>query len=213
MNETKICKHCHYKIPKKATVCPYCRKSQTNWKRIITTVISLYIIVGTLALFIGDDENISENETIQAIENDIPKEETVKNEEVSEKHEVEVVPQETEEEYKTSCEEYKYKDVLRNPENYVGKRVKVTVRLFSVHEASLLNDTKYYFAYSESDYGWHGNEYGVFDKREEQDLKLLEDDIITVYGEISDPKYTKSLILSSSELFCIDMKYIDFISE
>lgn len=124
-----------------------------------------------------------------------------------------LTPEETEEEYKASCEEYKYKDVLRNPENYVGKRVKITVKISSVHEKSWLNSTKYYMAYSQSDYGWYGDRYGVFDLREEQTLKLLEDDIITVYGEISDPEYTSSLIVNGSETFCIDMKYIDFISE
>lgn len=122
-------------------------------------------------------------------------------------------PVETEEEYKASCEEYKYKDVLRNPDEYVGKRVKITVKISSVHEKTWLNSTKYYMAYSQSDYGWYGDRYGVFDLREEQTLKLLEDDIITVYGEISDPEYTSSLIVNGSETFCIDMKYIDFISE
>lgn len=120
---------------------------------------------------------------------------------------------ETEEEYKASCEEYKYKDVLRNPEEYVGKRIKITVKISSVHEKTWLNDTKYYMAYSQTDYGWYGDRYGIFDLRKDQTLKLLEDDIITVYGEISDPEYTKSLIVNGSETFCIDMKYIDFISE
>lgn len=122
-------------------------------------------------------------------------------------------PVKAEEEYKASCEEYKYKDVLRNPDDYVGKRVKITVKISSVHEKTWLNSTKYYMAYSQSDYGWYGDRYGVFDLREEQTLKLLEDDIITVYGEISDPEYTSSLIVNGSETFCIDMKYIDFISE
>lgn len=121
--------------------------------------------------------------------------------------------EETEEEYKASCEEYKYKDVLRNPEEYVGKRIKITVKISSVHEKTWLNDTKYYMAYSQTDYGWYGERYGIFDLRKDQTLKLLEDDIITVYGEISDPEYTKSLIVNGSETFCIDMKYIDFISE
>lgn len=122
-------------------------------------------------------------------------------------------PVKVEEEYKSSCEEYKYKDVLRNPEEYVGKRIKITVKISSVHEKTWLNDTKYYMAYSQTDYGWYGDRYGVFDLRKDQTFKLLEDDIITVYGEISDPEYTKSLIVNGSEIFCIDMKYIDFIGE
>ena len=122
-------------------------------------------------------------------------------------------PIETEEEYKASCQEYNYKDVLRNPDDYIGKRVKVTVKISTVHSAKLLTD-KYYFAWSQDEYGmWYGYEYGIFEKRDSEDPKLLEDDVITVYGEISEPRETQSFIVNSEELFCIDMKYVDLISE
>lgn len=123
-------------------------------------------------------------------------------------------PEEIEQEYKASCKEYKYKDVLRNPADYIGEKVKITVKISTVHEESWMNECKYYFTRSNDEYDWwYGDEYVIFDKREEQKPKLLEDDIITVYGEIADPEHTVSLIVSSSELFAIDMKYIDFISE
>lgn len=125
------------------------------------------------------------------------------------------LPTETEEEYKASCQEYAYKDVLRNPENYVGQRIKITVEIESVHEASWMNDTKYYFARSDNDANgyYYDDRYGIFDLRYSKDFKILEDDVITVYGEISDPEYTTLLIVSGSEIFYIDMKYMDFISE
>lgn len=208
VQETKLCKHCQTEIPKKAKVCPNCRKKQgSKLKWIIIVIIVLAIIGsnGTKSEEPNKDGEIKASESVEG--GNLGKNTEVATEEtVSE-------PEETEEEYKASCEEYKYKDVLRNPEDYVGKRIKITVKISTVHEASWLNDTKYYFAYSKGDYGWHEDCYGVFDKRAEQNPKLLADDIITVYGEISDPEYTSSLIISSSELFCIDMKYIDFISE
>lgn len=123
-------------------------------------------------------------------------------------------PKELEQEYKDSCKEYKYKDVLRNPNDYIGERVKVTVKINTVVEESWINDCKYYFAYSNDEYDWwSGDEYVVWDKREEEKPKLLEEDIIIVYGEIADTEHTVSLITSGSEVFAIDMKYIDFISE
>ena len=125
----------------------------------------------------------------------------------------EKVLEESEEEYKESCEEYDYKTVLRNPDDYVGKRVKITVKINSVHEENLLNNTKYYMAYSEGEYGWYGNMYGVFDLRDEDDFKILSDDVITVYGEIASTEYTSSLIVSSQEIFCIEMKYMELVSE
>lgn len=119
----------------------------------------------------------------------------------------------TEDEYKAQCQEYNYKDVLRNPENYIGQKIKITVKISSVHSESS-SMPKYYFAYSNDEYDWwFGDRYGIFDYRSEDDIKLLEDDIINVYGEIADPQETKSLILNSEEVFCIDMKYSELISE
>lgn len=124
-----------------------------------------------------------------------------------------VKPKSDRQDYIESCKEYKYKDVLRNPKKYIGKRVKVKVRISSVHDKSWLNPTKYYFAYSKSTYGWYGNEYAIFDNRSKEKPKLLEDDIIIVYGEIAEPEDTISLIVNSSELFAIKMKYVKLIGE
>lgn len=115
--------------------------------------------------------------------------------------------------YIKSCKEYSYKKVLRNPDKYIGKKIKVKVKISSVHEKGLLTPTKYYFANSKGDYGWYGDQYGIFDKRNAEKPKLLEDDIIEVYGEIAEPEETSSLIVNSQELFCIDMKYVKIISE
>lgn len=123
----------------------------------------------------------------------------------------------TESEYKGLCQEYNYKDVLRNPEKYIGKKIVITLEISTVKQESWANPTKYYFAYSESEPGsgfFYGDRYAVFDERENQDdLKILEDDIIKVWGEISEPQETSSLIVNSEELFCIDMKYVELISE
>lgn len=241
-NQTKKCKHCQSDIPKKAKVCPNCRRKQGG---ALKWVIIAFLGIGFIGAMGSSDEETKTTEQVASNTNPVkveetmqeqPKTEKVEQLEISESEEnaktettgiaetetvqesetVEetiVIPQETEEEYKASCQEYKYKDVLRNPSDYVGQRVKVTVNISTVHEESWMNDGKYYFAYSESEYGWYGDRYGIFDRRTEQNPKLLEEDIITVYGEISDPEYTSSLILSSSEVFCIDMKYLDFISE
>lgn len=184
-----------------------------SWFAIIVFVIVLISGIGGFTLKSENGNKTEKESSYEETYQETQEKEILEVETQIENEVAEEVIEETEEEYKASCEEYKYKDVLRNPEDYVGKRIKITVKISTVHEASWLNDTKYYFAYSKSDYGWYGDKYGIFDKRENQGLKLLEDDIITVYGEIADPEYTTSLIVSGSELFCIDMKYIDFISE
>ena len=121
----------------------------------------------------------------------------------------------TEKEYKKACKKYKYKDVLRNPEKYIGKKIVITVQINTVKEEGFLNPTKYYFAYSEGDYGlFYEDFYAIFDKRKDtEDPKLLSEDIIKVWGEISEPQETTSLIVNSEEVFCIDMKYVELIEE
>lgn len=53
-NETKICKYCKTEIPKKAKVCPNCRKKQGGIvKWIVIGVIALIVIVAATS---GDDE-------------------------------------------------------------------------------------------------------------------------------------------------------------
>lgn len=202
--ETKLCKHCQSEISKKAKVCPHCRRKQGGKLKWIIIVLLVFIFIGIATS--GNDKNNSQgniNQNASATYSSETNDDTTT-----------VENRETEEEYKTTCEEYVYKDVLRNPEEYVGKRIKVTVKIASVHEASWLNNVKYYFAFTNDEYDlWFGDMYGVFDMREEQNPKLLEDDVITVYGEIAEPQETTSEIVKSEEVFCIDMKYIDFISE
>lgn len=125
-------------------------------------------------------------------------------------------PEMTEEEYKALCQEYKYKDVVRTPENYIGEKIHIKLKVSSVKEAGLLNGyQKYYFAWSNDEYDmWFGDEYIIMDKRYNKDeLKILEGDIIEVWGEIANTEHTTSLIVNSKELFSIDMRYSKLISD
>lgn len=208
-------------------VLAYRSYKKTNNKSNLTTIIIIAVIAIVVALFsIGSGGNKDDKEvantvvptTQQTTETPKVAEETEK----PKKKKQEQTPKPTKKpktakqikkEYIASCKEYSYKDVLRNPNDYVGKKVKVRLKISSVHEEGVLNDTKYYFAYSESEYGWYGDMYAVFDKRTSDDLKLLEDDIIEVYGEIAEPEETVSLIVNSSEVFAIDMKYVKLLDE
>ena len=42
MSDTKKCKHCQMDIPKKAKVCPYCRKKQTSKAKTIAIVVFVF---------------------------------------------------------------------------------------------------------------------------------------------------------------------------
>lgn len=55
-NETKVCKHCKTEIPKKAKVCPNCRKKQGGILKWIVIVIIAIAIIGAIAGG-GDDKS------------------------------------------------------------------------------------------------------------------------------------------------------------
>lgn len=182
---------------------------------ILSLIIAIVMIAGLAA--VGRSSNkgndstppVSAEAEVEPTEQEQPEAEEQPQENQEEPEEQQI----SAEEYKAQCQEFNYKDVLRNPDDYVGQKVKVTVKVSSVHQESF-GMPKYYFAYANDDMDWWlGDEYGIFEYRAEGDFKILEDDIITVYGEISNPKETKSSILNSRELFCIDMKYADLIEE
>lgn len=57
--ETKVCKHCKSEIPKKAKVCPNCRKKQSSiLKRILIALVVLFLIG---CIFGGGDDSASDS--------------------------------------------------------------------------------------------------------------------------------------------------------
>lgn len=58
--ETKLCKHCQTEIPKKAKVCPNCKKKQGGIGKWIVIAIVVFLIIGVAA---GGGDNSSNYET------------------------------------------------------------------------------------------------------------------------------------------------------
>jgi hypothetical protein len=215
--DKKICPYCKGEIDKNAVLCVKCgrrlkKKITKGWLAVLIIPFLPIIWIMMLGIMLPATEGNSQQSEV-GYNTEVANSELS---EVSEEVESETVKDLSEEEYKALCKEYSYKDVLRNPENYVGEKVVITVEISSVYETSWLNPVKYYFAYAETEPGngfFWGDRYCIFDKRENTDLKILKTDIIKVWGEISEPRETESLIVNSEELFCIDMKYVELVSE
>lgn len=60
--ETKICKHCQTEIPKKAKVCPQCRKKQGGKLKWIIVAVVVIAIIGAAAGG-GDDDSKQSSES------------------------------------------------------------------------------------------------------------------------------------------------------
>lgn len=109
----------------------------------------------------------------------------------------------------SKCKEYNYKKVMRNPNKYIGKKIKLKCQIKQISEDGWLTQG-FLRCYSYSGYNIYAeNEYVVFDERLSKSPKLLTDDVITVYGTIEEPeKMTRALTGTKDTVFSINMKYV-----
>lgn len=114
--------------------------------------------------------------------------------------------------YKAQCRQMDYKELFRYPDKYKGTKVMVKVRVAQIVSANFSGSRKAWRAYTDnSGYGFYtDDEYYMLDKRGGDAVKILEDDIITVYGEFTGlEKITRALTGTTDELSRIEVKYAD----
>ncbi len=223
---TKLCKHCKTEIPAGAKVCPNCRKKQSSVLKTVLIVFAVLIALGAIA---GSGDEDSENKnvassetktkenTIQDSSQENKKEaETNKKEEEGEKQEQEEI---SFEEVKKEAEELDYKAVMRNPDDYVGKYFTVTVEISTVETGGLFSSyDRAYKAYTNDEYDmWLGDMIYLLDNRntESEDYtKILEDDIVKVYGRFDGLVETKNYLSGSKgEDMSLQILYAELVSE
>lgn len=160
----------------------------------------------------AEEEAKSESVEQQA-ESESVSESQPESESVSESQpESEPVHVETEEEYKASCETVGYKDLCRYPDKYAGTRIAIKVKVQQIMDASLFsNDKAWRVQDNEDGYDMYlGNEYYAVDKRESGSVKILQDDIVTIYGEFTGTtEVTRALTRTKDEIPRIEVKYAD----
>ncbi len=143
------------------------------------------------------------------------------------------------EEFMESCSELSYKTIARDPDAYVGQNFYFTCIVSSAREGGMFTSyQKYYITYgfdvdkaesyvkkgyadSISDAQFHASDYDVcvwlLDNRDANDpdyVKILEDDIIKVYGTFTGMTETKnSLTNETGEQVSLDIKYVELIAE
>lgn len=133
--------------------------------------------------------------------------------ETAEKIEAEI---ETEKKYREDCIEVSYKDLCRYPEKYEGTKIVVKVKVWQIIDVNFSGTEKAWRTYTDnSGYGYYSDdEYYMLDKRGGDAVKILEDDIITVYGEFTGlEKITRALTSTTDELPRIEVKYADLVEE
>lgn len=122
-------------------------------------------------------------------------------------------------EIKAQAKKLNYKAVMRNPEEYKGKYFYVKVKIFSVENGSFFSGyDKAYKAYTNDKYDmWLGDMIYLLDNRDTESkdyVKILEDDIVKVYGRFDELVETKNALNGSkSEEMSLQLLYTELISE
>lgn len=124
-------------------------------------------------------------------------------------------PTESPEDFKASCEEINYKELCRYPDEHMGDRVVLTVKVSQVLETGILTQETVWSAYDdEAGYGWYSsNQYYLADKRTDDDMRILEDDIIVAYGTFEGMEKVVTVLGAKNELPRINVKYLELIGE
>lgn len=118
------------------------------------------------------------------------------------------------EKFITSCEEIPYKTLARYPENNEGKYITLTVQIVQVIQNGELNDNFYYRVYTDSTGNgiYISDEYLMYDSRFNDATRLLEGDVIKVYGKfIGTAPLTRALTGTVEYVPAITAYYIDIL--
>lgn len=102
-------------------------------------------------------------------------------------------------EYIGECQTVNYKDVERNPDNYDGKKVKISGKVVQVSEGFLDSVTLRVSV--------GGNMWYVTYTRKEGESRILEDDSITCYGECNGVRSYTTVLGSQVTIPSMKMKY------
>lgn len=108
------------------------------------------------------------------------------------------------EEFIKSAKEYDYKEIERNPDNYKGKTAVFKGKVIQASEG-LLDTVVYRVATKEET----DNVVYVSYKRPDEETRILEDDMITIYGELDGVTTYRSVLGGDITIPSIRAKYIN----
>lgn len=197
------CKHCGAEIAASAKVCPHCggKNKPPIYKRWWFIAIIVLIVLSA----IGGSGSSSDSSASSS-------KATSKSSASTASSVASVVPEISEDDYKAECQTVDYKELCRYPEKYEGTKIVVKVKVSQIIDANFSGSEKAWRTYTDnSGYGFYADdEYYMLDKRGGDAVKILEDDIITVYGEFTGlEKITRALTSTTDELPRIEVKYAD----
>lgn len=180
------CKSCGAAIAKKAKACPHC--GARNKKSIFKCWWFWAIIIFVFFWSVGSSEAAGPEQ-----------------------------PELTEAEYKAACSEISFKDLARNPSNHEGELFTVTGEVIQVVDSGSywelrINITPVTYDDEDEVLFYEDTIYALYSPAEGED-NILEDDVITIYGQCAGEETYTSILGESITLPRINVMYYDLISE
>lgn len=183
-SKTIICKHCGAEIAKSAKVCPHCggKNKKPVFKRVWFWLLLIVLVFLILAIAgSGNQYKLSDDSSNMS-----------------------------EADYKSACEEVTYKELAKNADKYEGKKLKFTGQVQQVAYDSESGESEYLVAVTKDEYDFYDDNiylyYNVGSKE-----KIIEEDIIAIYGEGSGEKSYTSVLGASITVPAVTAVYVDVI--
>lgn len=109
--------------------------------------------------------------------------------------------------YKTKCNRYTFKDIARNPEKVKGEYAVITGEVVQVLEDG--NDVNLRVNITEESWGYTDTVYVTYVRKSVNEDRILEDDIVTIWGTLEGLFSYESTIGKMVTLPWIDAEYIN----
>ncbi len=115
--------------------------------------------------------------------------------------------EEIESHYKAACVEYSYDTIARDPDKYEDTYGRYTGEIIQVLESN--NNYEMRVNITKDNYGYYEDTIYVVYAKKEDEPRLLEDDIITIYGINLGTTSYESIFGATITLPCVYAEYID----
>lgn len=178
-------------------------KCEPNEKNLSCELKSTYDLAGCsnneLNLIYSENQNLNELNTIfsQVLERE--EEKRIKRERAQK--------EQKEQEFKKSCKKYSFEQLARNPDKMKDKKVKVTGEVIQVSEGIYTNGLRVNI--TKNEYDWYEDTIYVTYVPEEGKDKILEDDIITVWGTAEGEYSYTSVMGATITLPYVSAEYLE----
>ena len=110
--------------------------------------------------------------------------------------------------FKEECESYSYNEIARNPDKYDGKSAKFTGEVIQVMEDG--DDYTLRVNVTKGKYYWDDTVLVSYTRKDDDEPRILEDDIIVMYGTLAGTHTYESVMGASITVPLFFAEYVDF---